>query len=122
MPISIKKNQEIKHLLDLDKPRMLFFLLIKVEMPTAVGISTLMRRKKSYSADLSIENFLYPWGQFASLDAATIGNMSILKSRTYPKCKRRQNVDWLPLRVLPFTFILRIRGSLSVAHILLFRF
>ena len=29
-----------------DKPRMLFSLLIKVEMPTIVGISTFMSRKK----------------------------------------------------------------------------
>ena len=28
-----------------DKPRMLFFLLIKVEMPTVVGISTFISRK-----------------------------------------------------------------------------
>ena len=28
-----------------DKPRMLFFLLIKVEMPTIVGISTFINRK-----------------------------------------------------------------------------
>ena len=28
-----------------DKPRMLFFLYIKIEMPTVVGISTFMRRK-----------------------------------------------------------------------------
>ena len=29
-----------------NKPRMLFFLLIKVEMPTIVGILTFMSRKK----------------------------------------------------------------------------
>ena len=40
-----KKYQEIKHFSGLDKPRMLFFLLIKVEMPTNVCIFTLMSRK-----------------------------------------------------------------------------
>ena len=45
MLVSIK-YQEIKHFSDSDKPKMLFFLLIKVEMPTIVGISTFMSRKK----------------------------------------------------------------------------
>ena len=40
-----KKHQEMKHFSDSDKPRMLFYLLIKVEMPTIVGISTFMSRK-----------------------------------------------------------------------------
>ena len=40
------KYQEIKHFSGLDNPRMLFFLLIKVEMPTIVGISTFMSKKK----------------------------------------------------------------------------
>ena len=32
---------------DTNKPRMLFFLLIKVKMPTIVGILTFMSRKNS---------------------------------------------------------------------------
>ena len=50
-----KKYQVIQHFSGSDKPRMLFFLLINVEMPTAVGILTFMRRKNSYSAELSIK-------------------------------------------------------------------
>ena len=38
------KNIE-KHFSGSDKPKMLFFLLIKAEMPTKVGISTFMSRK-----------------------------------------------------------------------------
>ena len=40
-----KKYQEIRYYLDSDKPRMLFFLLINVNMPTIVGILTFMSRK-----------------------------------------------------------------------------
>ena len=40
-----KNIKEIEHFSGSDKPGMLFFLLIKVEMPTIVGISTFMRRK-----------------------------------------------------------------------------
>ena len=40
-----KKYREIKHFVGSDKPRMLFFLLIKVEMPTFVGISTFLSRE-----------------------------------------------------------------------------
>ena len=40
-----KKYKEIRHSSCSDKPRMLFFLLINVEMPTTVGISTFMSRK-----------------------------------------------------------------------------
>ena len=36
------------------KPRMLFFLLINVKMPTVVGLLTSMSRKISCSADLSM--------------------------------------------------------------------
>ena len=39
--------QAIKHFLGSDKPKMLFFLLMKVEMPTIVGISTFMVSKNS---------------------------------------------------------------------------
>ena len=34
-----------------DKPKMLFFALINVKMPTTVGIFTFMNRKNLYSAD-----------------------------------------------------------------------
>ena len=39
------KYENIQHFSGLDKPRMLFFLLINVEMPTTVGILTFMSRK-----------------------------------------------------------------------------
>ena len=45
-----KKYLEIR--LFLDKPRMLFFPLINVKMPTTVGILTFMSRKK-FHAQLS---------------------------------------------------------------------
>ena len=44
MLISIK-YQEIWLIFGSDKPRMLFFQLINVKMPTIVGILTLMSRK-----------------------------------------------------------------------------
>ena len=37
-----------------DKPRIMFFLLVNVKMPTTVGILTFMSRKNSCR---------YPWGQ-----------------------------------------------------------
>ena len=40
-----KKYQEIRLILDSDKPGMLFFQLINVKMPTIVGILTFMSRK-----------------------------------------------------------------------------
>ena len=40
-----EKYQEIRPFLGSDKPRMLFFLLINVKMPTIVGILTFMCRK-----------------------------------------------------------------------------
>ena len=48
--LNAQTYEEIKHYFGSDKPRMLFFLLIKVEMLTGVGISTFMSRKKSCSA------------------------------------------------------------------------
>ena len=49
--------------LGLVKPRMLFFLLINVKMPTIVGILTLMSRKSSCSAEFSMNIFLFmTWG------------------------------------------------------------
>ena len=45
-----KKYQEIQLFSDSDKPRMLFFLLINVKMPTiVVGILTFMNRKKFHA-------------------------------------------------------------------------
>ena len=41
-----------------DKPRMLFFPLINVKMPTIVGILTFMSRKISYSVELSMKKVL----------------------------------------------------------------
>ena len=41
---------------------MLFFLLIKVEMPTIVGISTFMSREFSCSAELSMKFFFITSG------------------------------------------------------------
>ena len=38
-----------------DKPKMLFFPLINVKMPTIVGILTFMSRKISYSVELSMK-------------------------------------------------------------------
>ena len=45
--LNARKYKNIKHIafLGSDKPIMLFFLLIKVEMPTVVGILTFMSRK-----------------------------------------------------------------------------
>ena len=43
------KYQEIKHCPGSDKSRMLFFLLINVEMPTVVGILTFMSRQKFHT-------------------------------------------------------------------------
>ena len=43
-----KKYQEIQHLSGSEKPRMLFFLLINVKMPTIVGILTFMSRKNCW--------------------------------------------------------------------------
>ena len=52
------KYQEIQLFSGSDKPRLLFFLLINVEMPTIVGILTFMSRKKSCSVELSMKIFL----------------------------------------------------------------
>ena len=41
-----KKYREIQHFLGSDKPKMLFFVLINVKMPTIVGILTVMNKKK----------------------------------------------------------------------------
>ena len=41
-----KKYQEIWHIFCSDKPRIPFFLLINVKIPTIVGILTFMSRKK----------------------------------------------------------------------------
>ena len=41
-----------------DKPKMLFFPLKNVKMPTIVGILTFMSRKISYSVELSVKKVL----------------------------------------------------------------
>ena len=51
MLISIKIPRNSAFFSDSDKPRMLFFLLINVKMPTIVGILTFMSRK----------NFMFNW-------------------------------------------------------------
>ena len=44
------------------RPRILFFLLINVEMPTVVGILTFMSGKCFCSTELSMKNVLQPRG------------------------------------------------------------
>ena len=41
-----------------EKPRVLFFPLINVKMPTIVGILTFMSRKNSWSVELSMKKVL----------------------------------------------------------------
>ena len=48
-----------------DKPRILFFLLINVKMPTRVGILTFMSRKNSCLAELRIKFFYNLGGWFS---------------------------------------------------------
>ena len=50
--LNARKSKNIK------QSGMLFFLLIRVEMPTTVGISTFMSRKNSCSAELSVKKVL----------------------------------------------------------------
>ena len=54
------KYQEIKHFLGSDKTTLLFFLLIKVEMATIVGIFNIYEQKKVH-AHLGI-NFFFILG------------------------------------------------------------
>ena len=51
MRISIKYHQ-IQLFIDSDKPKMLFFLLINVKMPTVVGIFNIYEQEK-FNAQLS---------------------------------------------------------------------
>ena len=51
-----KKYQEIQHCSGSDKPRLPFFLLINVKLPSIVGILTFMRRKKPCS---QVEHVLF---------------------------------------------------------------
>ena len=53
-----KKYQEIRLFLGSDKPRMLFFPLINVKMPTIVGILTFMSRKNFMLSSVEHEFFL----------------------------------------------------------------
>ena len=54
------KDKNIKKFgcLGSDKPRMLFFPLMNVKMPTIVGILTFMSRKISCSVELSMKKVL----------------------------------------------------------------
>ena len=52
-----KNIKKISIFLGLDKPTMLFFLLINVKMPTIVGFLTFMSRKNC-SAELSMKFLL----------------------------------------------------------------
>ena len=51
------KYQDIQHFTGSEKPRMLLFLLMNVKMPTIVGNSTFMSRKKSCSAEWPLKLF-----------------------------------------------------------------
>ena len=59
MKFCIKDNNIKKFgFLGSDKPRMLFFPLMNVKMPTIVGILTFMSRKFSCSVELSMKKVL----------------------------------------------------------------
>ena len=60
-----KNIKKLGFFLGSDKPRMLFFLLINVKMPTIVSILTFMSRKFSCSVELSMKKVLQPRGQAA---------------------------------------------------------
>ena len=62
--IKIKKFR----FLSSDKPRILFFSLINVKMPTLVGILTFMSRQNSYSVELSMEKVFITSGPDQSLN------------------------------------------------------
>ena len=62
MLISIK-NQEIQLILGSDKPRILFFLLINVKMPTNAGILTFMSTKNFMLSCVEHEKVLKPRNQ-----------------------------------------------------------
>ena len=57
MLISIKISRNLVFFSGLDMPRMLFFLLINVEMPTTVGISTFISRKNYMLSEVPHEFF-----------------------------------------------------------------
>ena len=61
MLISIK-YQEIQPFVGSDKPRMLFFLLINVKMPTNIGILTFMSRKNFMLSWVEHEKSFLTWG------------------------------------------------------------
>ena len=58
MLISIRISRNLAFL-GSDMPRMLFFQVINVKMPTTVGILTFMSRKISYSFELSMRKIFY---------------------------------------------------------------
>ena len=59
-----KKYQEIQLFSDSDKPRMLFFLLMHVKMPTIVGILTFMSRKNFMRNRVEHEKSFIPSGPY----------------------------------------------------------
>ena len=67
MLISIKISRNL-YFLRSDKPRMLFFPLINVKMPTIVGILTFMSRKILCSVELSMKKSFITSGPGLALD------------------------------------------------------
>ena len=53
-----KNIKKFSSILGSDKPRILFFLLINVKMPTFVGILTFMSRENLCSVELSMKKVL----------------------------------------------------------------
>ena len=53
-----KNIKKFSSILGSDKPRILFFPLINVKMPTFVGILTFMSRKKLCSVEMSMKKVL----------------------------------------------------------------
>ena len=62
--LNVHKDKNIKKsaFLGSDKPRMVFFPLINVKMPTIVGILTFMSRKNSCSVELSMKKVFITTG------------------------------------------------------------
>ena len=58
MLISIKHIKKFRFCLGSDKPRMLFFPLINVKMPSTVGILTFINKKNTCSFVVSMKKVL----------------------------------------------------------------
>ena len=76
-----KKYQEIQLFSGSDKPRMLFYPLINVKMPTIVGILTFMSRKISCSLELSMKKVLLPQGQVLKKKENVLSEGQLLNER-----------------------------------------